>query len=125
MLPAVFPLLSAAGPVTAIIGTNPVRAYKHGQAPQNVIAPYVTYASISTVPQNALDEAPRVDAFSMQVDCWSVNTGTGSAGIETLAKAVRNAIEPVAHMVSGPTDSFDAETGRYRITMTFDFWTHR
>lgn len=125
MLPVVFPLLSAAGAVTAIIGTNPVRAYRHGYAPQNVVAPYVTWAVISSVPQNALDEVPRVDAASVQIDCWSVNTGTGSTGIETLAKAVRDAIEPHAHMVSGPTDSRDAETGRYRISFTFDFWQSR
>lgn len=125
MLPAVFPLLSAAGAVTAIIGTNPVRAYRHGSAPQNVVAPYVTWQVISNVPQNALDEVPRVDAYSVQIDCWSVNTGTGSSGVETLAKAVRDAIEPYAHMVSGPTDSRDDETQRYRISFTFDFWTHR
>lgn len=125
MLPAVFPLLRDAAAVTAIIGTSPVRAYRHGQAPQNVVAPYVTWAAISNVPQNVLDDTPCADHYSVQVDAWSENTGTGSTGIETLAKAVRDSIEPHAHMVSGPTDSFDAETQRYRVTMQFDFWTHR
>lgn len=125
MLPPVFPLLRAAQAVTALIGTSPTRAFRHGSAPQNVAAPYVTWAVISGVPQNALDEVPRVDQLSVQVDCWSDNTGTGSAAVEQLATAVRDALEPHAHMVSGPADSRDPETMRYRITMTFDFWRSR
>lgn len=125
MLPAVFPLLRDAAAVTALIGTAPVRAYRHGSAPQNVAAPYVTWFLLSGEPQNVLDEVPRADRQTVQVDCWSDNAGTGSAGIDALAKAVRDAIEPHAHMTAVSGDSQDPDTRRYRISMTFDFWTDR
>lgn len=122
MLPLVFPLLRDASAVAAIVGA---RIYRHGTAPQNVVAPYVTWFIVAGTPENALDEVPRVDRNTVQIDCWSDNTGTGSAGIEALARAVRDAIEPHQHMTGVVADGRDFETQRYRIGMQFDFWTHR
>jgi len=125
MLPEVFPLLAAASAVTSLIGTNPVRAYRHGRAPQGTAAPYVTWFLVTGLPENTLDEVPRVDRHEVQVDCWSENTGQGSKDIEALAKAVRDAIEPHAHMTAEVFDGIDEDTQRYRIGMQFTFWTDR
>ena len=122
MLPLVFPLLRNAAAVAAIVGA---RIYRHGTAPQNVVAPYVTWFIVAGAPENALDEVPRIDRNTVQVDCWSDNSGTGSAGVEALAKAVRDAIEPTNHMAAIVADGRDFETQRYRIGMQFDFWTDR
>lgn len=115
MLPLVFPLLSAASAVTALIGTNPVRAYRHGEAPQGVTAPYVTWSVAGGAPENTFEGAAS-DAFRVQVDCWS----DSDTQVETLASAVRAAIEPSAHLTDYIDDGRDPG-GRYRISFAFDF----
>lgn len=125
MLPQVFPLLRDAPAVTALIGTNPVRAYRHGKAPQNTVAPYVTWFVVTGTPENTLDDLPKIDRFEVQVDCWSDNTGTGGTQVETLAQAVRDALEPSAYMTAVVANTQDQETQRYRIGLQFTFWHHR
>lgn len=124
MLPNLFPLLAASSAVTDIIGTNPVRFYRHGSAPQDVVAPYVTHRTISMIPQNNLSGLPLADDSRVQVSCWSDNTGTGSLGVETLASAVRAAIEPTWHILSVTDGGRDPETMRYRIDMDVQVWVH-
>jgi len=120
MLPLVFPLLSGAAAVTALIGTTPVRAYRHGSAPQGVTAPYVTWSAPGGFAENTLGAAD-ADVFRVQVDCWSdIDTQ-----VETLAAAVRAAIEPAANLIAYVADEQDPVTKRYRISFTFDFITPR
>ena len=120
MLPAIFPLLKNAAAVTALIGANPVRAYRHGSAPEGVIAPYVTWSVAGGAPENAFD-GPCADQFRVQVDCWSDT----DAGVEALAEAVRAAIEPAAHLVAYIANDRDPVTKRYRIGFAFDWWASR
>lgn len=120
MLPQVFPLLAGSPAVTALIGTNPVRAYRHGEAPQNVKAPYVTWSAPGGAPANAFEGAC-ADQFRVQVDCWSDN----DAGVEILAAAVRAALEPAAHLVAYLADERDTTTRRFRISFAFDWWLSR
>lgn len=122
LLPDVFPILRDDSDVASITG---LRIYRHGSAPQSVSAPYVTWFVVTGNPENSLGELPRVDRHEVQVDCWSDNTGSGSRGIETLATAVRDALEPFAHMTAILIDERDVETQRYRIGMQFTFWHHR
>lgn len=120
MLPAVFTLLANDSEVTGFIGTLPVRAYRHGDAPQRVASPYVTWFTASAAPANNLDDVPPVDDYTVQVDCWSDDQDEA----ENLATAVRDAIEAEHHLIS-VNDGRDPETMRYRISMTFTFWTDR
>ena len=124
MLPNLFPLLNASAAVTAIIGSTPMRFYRHGSAPQDVIAPYVTHWTVSMQPQNNLSNAPYADDSRVQISCWSNNTGTGSLGVETLAAAVRAAIEPTWHILSIRDVGRDPETQRYRIDLDVQVWVH-
>lgn len=121
MLPGVFEVINASTAVKAIIGTNPVRCYRHGEAPQKVARPYLTWYLASGRPENSLDEVPRVDENTAHIDCWS----DSDAQVETLAKAVRDAIEPTHHMISIGPNGRDPETMRYRLGMDFTFWTDR
>jgi hypothetical protein len=122
LLPAVYPILRDDAGVAALISG---RVYRHGSAPQNVVAPYVTWSLVTGTPENTLGDLPRVDRHEIQVDCWSENTGSGSRGIETLAQAVRDALEPVAHCTAINLDERDVDTQRYRISLQFTFWTDR
>lgn len=116
MLPAVFPLLKNAPAVTALIGTNPVRVYRHGSAPQDVLRPYVTWSVPGGTAENTFQGAD-ADFFRVQVDCWSDD----DTQIETLAAAVRAALEPAAHLVAYLADERDFDTKRFRMSFAFDF----
>lgn len=125
MLANLFPLLRDASAVTAIIGTNPVRFYRHGSAPQGVIGPYVTHQVVDQPPENDLSGLPPADVARVQVSCWSENLGTGSKGIETLARAVRDAIEPKHYILDVRDMGQDIDTKRYRIDLDVQVWVHR
>lgn len=126
MLPAVFQMLKASTAVKAIVGTNPPRIYRHGSAPQRpdnlpLSDPYITWQIISGVPENNLSDLPPVDRMSVQVDCWHQT----DAGVDTLATAVRDALEPHGHMTGVIVDLQEFETQLYRMGMQFDFFTDR
>ncbi len=121
MLPAIYSWLKAASAVTAIIGSNPARAFRHGDAPQDTTHPYVTWQLVAGVPDNQISGLPPSDRYTVQVDCFHQT----DAGVESLAAAVRNAIEPYAHLTSIPVNNRDAETKLYRIALQFDVLQNR
>lgn len=121
MLPPVFQTLKASSAVKAIVGTNPPRIYRHGSAPQDTTKPYITWFVVSGLPENNLSDLPPVDAITVQVDCWHPT----DAGIESMAEAVRDAIEPYAHMTGMPVNLREPETKLYRIALEFDWWLSR
>lgn len=126
MLPPIFQTLKSATDVKAIVGTNPPRIYRHGSAPQRPDGlpfdqPYITWFLLSGVPENQLSGTPPVDRMTVQIDCWHQT----DAGIEVLATAVRDAVEPFAHMTSMPVNEREVETKLYRIAMEFDWFNDR
>lgn len=120
MLPNVFTLLKASAAVKALVGSSPLRAYRHGNAPENVAKPYITW-SATAAPENQLDGVPFTDRHNVQVDAWADDDAT----VETLAIAIRDAIEPTQHMTGFGPSARDPETMRYRFTLTFTFWLDR
>lgn len=120
MLPPIFAHLKAAAAVTAIIG-NPPRVYSHGRAPQGAVAPYVVWTTVGDEPQNNLSDVPASDRWTVQVDCYH---GDGSQ-VSVLAKAVRDALEPYAHMMGVVVDERETATNLYRIALQFDYWLSR
>lgn len=126
MLPPILGLLAASPAVMAIVGPATqgaeTRVYRPGQVPQSMAIPYVVWSVISTTPDNNLGDLPPADRVTVQVDCYHAT----AAGIVALATAVRNAIEPAAHMTGMPVDQREAETPfLYRIALQFDYWLAR
>ena len=121
LLPPVYTLLAAAAPVTALIGSSPTRCYRHGRAPQGSAAPYVTWSAPASSPERQLTGVAPADRWNVRIDCWS-DTDTE---VETLATAVRDALEPFAENLGVLVDEREAVTNRYRITQSFDFWLLR
>lgn len=121
MIPPLFEILNASVPVKLILGNKPLRVFPWGQAPQNVTIPYATYGVFNGNPENSLGEVPSIDRLGTQVDVWAKDTDS----LLACSVAIRNAIEPHAHMIS--VDNFDRspETGLYRCRMDFDFFTAR
>lgn len=122
MLPLVYRMITEDSSAAAIVGT---RVYRHGAAPQKVTAPYVTWSVVSGEPENDMTSTPRTDRFEVQVDCWSDNDGSGDAGIEALATAVRAALETYGHMTRYSANDRDFDTQRFRISMDFTLFVHR
>ena len=121
MFPQVFQTLKASEAVKNIVGTNPPRVYRHGSAPQDTTRPYVTWFVVTGNPENTLSELPAVDRVQVQIDCWHQT----DQGIELLALAVRDAVEPYAHMTSAPIDLREPETLLFRIALVFDWFVDR
>lgn len=121
MFPDVFQTLKASAAVKNIVGQNPPRIYRHGEAPQDTGRPYVTWFVVADIPHNDLSDLPPGDRVSIQVDCYHQT----DAGIVLLAEAVRDAIEPRAHMTGMPVNNREPETRLYRIALTFDWFVDR
>lgn len=126
MFPQVFQTLKASAAVKNIVGTNPPRIYRHGSAPQRPDGlpfdqPYITWFIVVGTPENTLSELPATDRVTVQVDCWHQT----DSGIEALAIAVRDAIEPYAVMTAVPVDTRETESKLYRIALQFDWFVDR
>ena len=120
-LPPVFSLLQASGSVTNIIGASPTRAYLFGTAPQNTPEPYLTWQLPVSVPENHLDRLPVVDNDRVQIDLWAQDPND----CINLAGAVRDALEPHAHMITKLNMGMDADSNLHRWVLEFTFWTPR
>lgn len=121
MYPPVFQLLRANARVIEILG-DPPRVYRRGYAPQGAPrAPYVTWLVVSGIPENTLSETPSKDRMTVQIDCWADK----DKDAEILAIAVRDALEPHAHMTGQPIDGRELETKLWRNSLDFDFFVDR
>jgi hypothetical protein len=120
MLPPVYATLAGDTSILDLLG-DPPRISRHGRAPQDSARPYVTWGLVVATPENTLSETPAMDRCTVQVDCWSMD----SAEVVELAKAVRDLIEPVAHMTSVPVDEREAATKLYHMAMQFDWFLGR
>jgi hypothetical protein len=118
MLPPIYSTLRSSSAVVNIVGNS---IYRHGAAPQGQTAPYITWSLVFGQPENTLSELPQIDSMQLQVDCWHAK----DAGVEELATAVRNALEPYAHMTGSILDEQEPDTKLYRMTLQFDWWLNR
>lgn len=121
MNPPVFTILNASATVKALLGTNPLKVFPWSEAPQNTTPPYATYGVYNGNPQNTMDQVPQIDNLGTQVDIWASSV----ASCLQCALAVRNALEPHAHMTSTESYERDPETNLFRTRMDFDFFTAR
>ena len=116
-----FTTLSASNAVKTLIGSSPVRCYPHGEAPQGVTKPYVTYQQESGSPENYLGTLPDADTSVTQVDVYADTVSSARA----VYSAIRGAVEPVAYVTSVRELGRDAETDNYRISFDVDWITLR
>lgn len=121
MLPSVFQILKASTAVKAIVGSASPRIYRFSTAPEDVVAPYVTWFLIVGTPENNLSDPPPLDRMAVQIDCWHQT----DAGCDSLATAVRDAMELVCHMTGVVVNNRDPDTKLYRLAMQFDVFNGR
>lgn len=121
MFPPIFQVCAADSAVTAILGSSPVRFYPFGEAPQGVQLPYAVWQSIGGEPQNYINERPDIDRFAVQIDVYA----DAATPARAVAKALRDAIEPNAHITRWGGEWREPETKSYRISFDCDWWTPR
>lgn len=119
--PPIFKYAAASAQVQALLGSNPVRFYMFGRAPQNVAYPYAVWHVASGSPENYITNLPDIDMFSIQVDVYAKE----AAQARDCAAALRDAFEPYAHVVSWRGETRDAETGSYRSSFDVDWYVDR
>jgi hypothetical protein len=122
MYPPIFATVSADAGVTALLGSVPnCRFFLFGQAPQGVTKPYAVWRQISGRPENYLGKVPDIDQFGIQVDVYA----DSASGARAVAEALRDAIEPVAHITFWRGDSTDPETKNKVFTFEVDWFVNR
>ena len=90
-------------------------------APQGVQRPYGVWQRIFGSPENYLGDTPDMDSFTVQIDVYASSADSA----RTVAAALRDAIEPVAHITSWLGESVDPDTKNNRFSFQADFWTPR
>ena len=121
MTPPIFPVVAASAAVRAALGTAPVRFFPFGAAPQSVALPYAVWQTVGGSPENYLGNLPDADVCTVQVDVYAADPDSAAAA--TLA--LRDAIEPHAHITRWGGESRDPETNNYRVSFDVDWWTKR
>lgn len=119
MLPPVYETLIGDSNVLSLVG---MEIYRHDDALQGVVPPYISW-SVTVAPENTLSELPGIDRCTVTINCYSKL----DAEVVLMAQAVRDAIEPVAHLISIPVDNRDRAGGTnlYRMALQFDWWLPR
>jgi len=115
-----FSTCAASSAVTALLGSNPVRIYPFGTAPQDVTLPYAVYQTVGGSPENFVTDAPDMDIYTVQVDIYAA---TGASAL-AVRNAMRDAIQSKAHIISW-RDSYDTATKRYRQSFDVDWFVNR
>lgn len=96
---------------TNLLGTDPVRFFEWGTAPELEVTPYATYQDTLT-PFNYLAGAPSTDLVSTQVDVWAATAQECKA----VAHAVRRALDTECR-IQYISNSWDEESMLYRATL--------
>lgn len=121
MYPPIFATCSADSAVIAELGYDPVRLWPFADAPQNRAKPYAVWQTIGGSPENCLGARPDMDMFSLQVDVYAATP----AAARSAAQAIRDAVEPFAHIVAWRGETREVETRDYRYSFDIDWFTAR
>jgi len=121
MFAPIFPVVAGSAAVTAVLGSAPVRFWPFGEAPENSVLPYSVWQQVSGSPENYLGDLPDLDSYTLQIDVYA---STGSSA-RAAAKAIRDAIEPHAHIVAWRGESRETETKLYRYSFDVEWMTPR
>ena len=124
MYPPIYPAIAASTSCVALLksGNGPIRFFQFGfsesPAPQ---LPYGVWQRVFGTPDNYLGDVPDIDSYTLLVDVFA----SSASSARTVAEAIRDAIEPVAHITSWLGESIDPDTRNYRFSFNVDFWTPR
>lgn len=108
-------------PILEIVQTVYLRVFPYGRAPEKVAKPYAVYSVINGRPENYLDTTPNIDSKLTQISIYAET----DSSLTLCYNAVRDVLEPYAHMVSFSTPDIDADTNLSSCRIDFEFWDER
>lgn len=121
MYPPIFTAVKDDPDVQADLGTNPCRVYPFGEAPSGVAKPYAVWQIVTGLPQNAINQLPDIDNYLIQIDIYGDSIST----VREAAQSLRDAIEPLAHVVAIRGDSKEPDTNLFRYSFDVSWWVDR
>ena len=116
-----YTVVASAGPVKVLLGTGANIRLFPDEAPQGTQTPYAVFHTIVGVPHNELDGGAGLDAYSIQIDCYSTDRDQAIA----LAGAIRTAVEPHADVTSLRGTTLDKQTRIYNYQFDIEWLTPR
>lgn len=124
MYPPLYATIKGNAGVKAVLGNSP-RVYPHGRSPAPsdplYAVPYAVFQMINGTPENYLTCLPDVDDFTMQIDVYGLTVDSATDG----ARALRDAIEPVAYVARWGGQFKDPDTNLFRYSFDVDWLTPR
>lgn len=117
----IFDILNKSNPVKALLGSNPLRVYPWGRAPENPRLPYVVYTMYSASPENYLGTRGDIDRKSVQVNIYADTAARNTSCFN----AIRNSLEGKAYLTTYRANEVDEDKDTYSTIMEFDFWESR
>lgn len=125
MTPPIFDIIDIPAVRALLRGPDGLtRFYLFGLAPQAPTYPYAVWRQIGGQPENYLGDLPDIDNYVVQIDVYAKDVQSAQIA-RNVAKALRDALEPVSHITRWGGESRDPETKSYVITFDVDFWTPR
>lgn len=121
MFPPIFTTVAADATVQSLLGVSPTRFYPFGESPTSKDYPYCVWQTISGQPQNFVSQTPDMDLYSVQVDVFAKSAD----GVRAVALALRDAIEPSAHITAWRGEERDPDTRSFRISFDVDWFVSR
>lgn len=121
MFAPIFSTCMASAAVRALLGEQPLRLFPFGEAPEGVQKPYATWQGIGGAPELNINQSPEIDNFGLQVDVFAAT----ASDARDVILALRDAIEPHAHITRWGGESKDPSTGSYRVSFDVDWWVPR
>jgi hypothetical protein len=121
MTAPIFSVAAADPVVKSLLGTNPVRIFPFGEAPEGTSKPYAVWQVVTGSPENYLAGRPDMDGFTLQVDVY----GATGASVLKASEAIRNAIELQSYVTRWAEMPRDGETNNYRVSFDVDWFVPR
>lgn len=99
--------------VQAVFGTNPLRFYPFGNAPQGAgdSAVYAVWQNVTATPANSLCCAPNADSWVVQIDVYAKDVETVREGATALIECLEN--KCWVQTLRGETRDFETKRFRY------------
>jgi hypothetical protein len=117
MLPPVQKVLESFAVLTALVSN---RIYQ-GIIPEDVTGDRCVWSVITQTPQLNLSDLPEDDNQRIQLDGYSSDPRRA----RLIGDALRDAMESVTHVVSGPMYFYEPDTKLHRWSLDAEFWTSR
>lgn len=108
-----FALVKGSTACTDLIGSNPVRFFEFGSAPELQAKPYATFQHVTGTPYNTLNGPAAADHITTQIDVWAAS----SAECKAVSNAIRAAIDKNCYVTSWLGTSKEGDTFRTIFTV--------